>query len=299
MQYDRRKFIKLTGSITTGLALGSAGSMSLFSSCANGAGSIDTFGLQLYSLRDDMPKDPKGVLKQVASFGYKQIESYQHDELGIFWGMGHKEFKKYLDDLGLSILSTHHGVINGFPDNRSDFEKTAAECAETGMKYIFCPWLGAQKTLDDYKRKAELFNQCGEICKKAGLRFGYHNHEYTFQMLEGQMPQDVLMQNTDPALVDFEMDIYWVVTAGQDPEALFKKYPNRFRLCHVKDRMKNTDEREATCTLGEGIINFPKILKTARDNGMQHFIVEHERYDGTTPLKAVEADAAYMKKLKL
>ncbi|MBL7743812.1 MAG: sugar phosphate isomerase/epimerase [Chitinophagaceae bacterium] len=299
MQYDRRKFIKTTGAMTTGLALSSFTGASLLSSCDETGEGIKTFGLQLYSLRDDMPKDPRGVLKQVASFGYKQIESYQHKDLGIFWGMSAKDFKKYLDDLGLSILSTHHGVINGFPENRSDFEKTAAECAEIGMKYIFCPWLGAQKTIDDYKKKAELFNQCGDICKKAGLRFGYHNHEYSFQTLEGQLPQDVLMQNTDPALVDFEMDIYWVVTSGQDPEAWFKKYPNRFRVCHVKDRMKNTSEREATCTLGEGIINFPKILKTAKATGMEYYVVEHERYDGTTPLKAVEADAAYMKKFRM
>ncbi|HEY6505915.1 MAG TPA: sugar phosphate isomerase/epimerase [Chitinophagaceae bacterium] len=298
MSYDRRKFIKITGGVTTGLALSSVTGMSLLSSCDDGAGSIKTFGLQLYSLRDDMPKDPKGVLKQVASFGYKNIESYQHSELGIFWGMGYKEFKKYLDDIGLTILSTHHDVIKGFPENKAAFEKTAAEAAEIGIKYIFCPWLGAQKTLDDYKRKADQFNQCGEICRKAGLRFGYHNHEYSFAMLEGKMPQDVIMENSDPALVDFELDIYWVVTAGQDPEAWFKKYPNRFRLCHVKDRMKNATEREATCTLGEGIIDFPKILKTAKANGMQYYIVEHERYDGTTPLKAVEADAAYMKKLK-
>lgn len=298
MQYDRRKFIKLTGGITTGLALGSFTGSSLLA-CNNEDKKTKTFGLQLYSLRDDMPKDPKGVLKQVASFGYKQIESYQHDNLGIFWGMTNKEFKSYLDSLDMTIISTHLGGIDNFPNNRSDFEKTAAEAAEIGMKYILCPWLGPQKTIDDYKRKADHFNQIGDICKKAGLRYGYHNHDYSFLPLEGQVPQDVLMQNTDPALVDFEMDIYWVVTAKADPEAWLKKYPNRFRLCHVKDRIKNSTEHDATCTLGEGSIDFPRILATAKSTGMQYYVVEHERYDGTTPIKAVQADAEYMKKLEV
>ena len=106
------------------------------------------------------------------------------------------------------------------------------------------------------------------------------------------------MENTSPDLVDFEMDIYWVVTGKQDPEAWLNKYPNRFRLCHVKDRIKGSTEHDATCILGEGSIDFPKILKTAKKDGMQYYVVEHERYDNTTPLKAVEADAVYMKKLK-
>src|SRR5678816_3743854 len=114
-------------------------------------------------------------------------------------------------------------------------------------------------------------------------------------MVEGQLAQDTYMQNTDASIVDFEMDIYWVVTAQQDPEAWLKKYANRFRLCHIKDRTKGTTDREVSCDLGKGSINFSKILKTAKENGMQYFIVEQERYDNTTPLKAVATDAGYMK----
>jgi sugar phosphate isomerase/epimerase len=108
-----------------------------------------------------------------------------------------------------------------------------------------------------------------------------------------------MMQNTDASLVDFEMDIYWVVTGGQDPEVWFKKYPKRFRACHVKDRIKNSTEHDASCILGEGSIDYPKILKAAMAAGIEYYIVEHERWDNTTPLKAAEADAAYMKKLKI
>ncbi len=117
--------------------------------------------------------------------------------------------------------------------------------------------------------------------------------------MDGQFPQDIMMANTDPALVDFEMDMYWVITGGQDPIAWIKKYPKRFRLCHVKDRMKGATETGASCVLGEGSIDYPSILKEAKTLGMEYFIVEQERYDGTTPLKAAEADAAYMKKLKV
>ncbi|MEI9807427.1 MAG: hypothetical protein WDO16_05830 [Bacteroidota bacterium] len=160
MQYDRRKFLKITGGVTTGLALGSMSGMSLLSSCDKGA-AIQSFGLQLYSLRDDMPKDPKGILKQVAAFGYKQIESYQHSELGIFWGMSNTDFKKYMDELGMTIVSSHCDI-------NTDFEKKAAEAAAIGMKYLMCPYKGPQKSLEDFKRFAEEFNQKEKYVKRTG-----------------------------------------------------------------------------------------------------------------------------------
>ncbi|HKZ67651.1 MAG TPA: hypothetical protein VJ111_14895, partial [Chitinophagaceae bacterium] len=123
--------------------------------------------------------------------------------------------------------------------------------------------------------------------------------DYTFKELEGQMPQDVLMNGTDPSLVDYELDMYWVVAGGQDPETWLKKYKNRFKLCHVKDRTKGATEAADSCTLGEGSIDYPRILKTAKEYGIEYYIVEQEKYAGTTPLKAVEADAEYMKKLKI
>jgi sugar phosphate isomerase/epimerase len=291
MKYNRRKFLQLTGAATSGFALASMSGVSLLSSCTNKGADISTFGLQLYTLRDDMPKDPKGVLKQVAAAGYKQIESYEGPQ-GIFWGMSNTDFKKFNEDLGMSVIASHADITK-------DFEKKANEAAAIGMKYLICPWLGPQASLDEYKKKAELFNQCGEICKKAGLKFAYHNHAYSFEQVEGQFPQDVMMDNTDNALVEYEMDIYWVVTANQDPEVWLKKYKNRFRLCHIKDRIKNTTEKEATCTLGEGSINYSKVLKTAKENGMDYFVVEQERYDNTTPLKSIVANANYMKALKL
>jgi sugar phosphate isomerase/epimerase len=285
----RNEFLKISG----GLALaGLASQTGLASVCDfEEYKKIKSFGVQLWTLRDDMGKDPKSVLKQVASFGYKQIESFEGQK-GMFWGMTNKEFKIYMNELGMKIIASHCGIDK-------DFEKKAAEAGEIGMKYLICPWKGPQKDIDAFKKFADEFNSKGEICKKNGLRFAYHNHDYSFVDMKGEMGQDILMKGTDPGLVDFELDMYWVATAGQDIEAWLKKYPNRFRLCHIKDRMKNTKDSQASCELGAGSIDYTKILKTARQTGMKYFIVEQERYDGTTPLKAVEANAKYMKGLNI
>lgn len=292
MNYNRRNFLHLSGSIAAGFVIAPFGS-DLFSKneIADVTKKKKAFGLQLYSLREDMPKDPKGVLKQVALFGYKQIEGYEGPK-GMFWGMSNTDFKKYMDELGMEFITCHCNIDK-------DFEKKAAEAAAIGMKYLICPSRGGSKTVDDFKRVSDDFNKKGEICKQNGIRFGYHNHEYSFKEIDGQMPQDIMMQNTDPSLVDFEMDIYWVVTGNQDPIVWLNKYPNRFVLGHVKDRIKGATERGASCILGEGSIDFPKIIKVTKANGMKYFIVEHERYDNSTPLKCVEADAAYMKKMKI
>lgn len=291
MNQDRRKFLKLTGGLTTGLMLSNISGASLLSGCESAKGS-NVFGIQLYTLRDVLPKDPKGILKELSGYGYKQIESYEGGS-GMFWGMTNTDFKKYMDDLDMTVVSSHCDI-------NKDFEKKAADAAAIGMKYLICPWKGPQKSLDDFKKFADEFNQKGEICKKNGIRFAYHNHDYSFKHMDGQMPQDVMMAGTDPSLVDYEMDIYWVVAAGEDPEAWCKKYKNRFTLCHVKDRSKTpgTDNGKNSVDVGTGSIDWSKVLKTAKENGMTYFIVEQEAYPNGTPMEAAKANAAYMKKLK-
>lgn len=286
---ERKEFLKITG----GLALAGLAAKSGFASMTEETGKIKNFGIQLWSVRDDLAKDPKEVLKQLSSYGYKQIESFEGGK-GMFWGMTNKEFKAEMDKLGMKIISSHCNISK-------DFEKKAVEAAEIGMKYLICPYKGPQKDIDAFKKFADEFNQKGEICKKNGIRFAYHNHDYSFTNMNGETGQDVMMKNTDPKLVDFEMDMYWVVTAGQDIEAWLNKYPTRWRLCHVKDRIKNASAKEtdASCVLGTGSINYPKILKTAKKIGMQYYIVEHERWDNTTPMAAAQADAAYMKTLSI
>lgn len=308
MSYDRRKFLRTGGLLASSFAIGGFACNNAETKSGDGNDTLkgDTtastqttgqpltaFGLQLYSLRDDLPKDPKGILKQVAGFGYKQIEGFEGKQ-GMFWGMTNTDFKKYMDDLGMTMISSHCNI-------EKDFEKKAAQAGEIGMKYLIAPWIGPQKTIDEYKKYAERFNKLGDVCKTNGLRFAYHNHGYTFKPLEGQMPQDILMQNTNADTVDYQMDIYWVVTPGADPVAWFNKYPNRFRLCHVKDRMKNASpqDEDASCDLGTGSIDFPSILKVAKEQGVQYYIVEQEKYEGSTPIKSVETDAAYMKNLTI
>ncbi len=293
MQYQRREFLKTTALLGSGVALSQLnGLLGCKTAAANGA-IHENFGLQLYTLRDVLPQDPKGVLTKVASYGYKQIESYE-GEKGIFWGMKNTEFKKLMDDLGMKIVSSHCDI-------NKDFERKAEEASAIGMQYLLCPYLGPQKKLDDFKRFADTFNQRGETCKKHGLKFAYHNHDYSFVPLEGQMPQDVMMQNTEKNLVDYEMDIYWVVTAGQDPITWLNKYPGRFTLGHVKDRKKGaaSTDKDASTIVGTGQINYKEILKTAEQKGMKYFIIEQEAYDNTTPLDAAKADADYMKNVRI
>lgn len=293
MQFTRKRFLKTAAA---GLAISVVGGKLLgcnTASALGNAGKLKEFGLQLYTLRDVMPKDPKGVLKQVAAMGYRQIESYEGDK-GMFWGMKNTEFKKYMDDLGMKIISSHCDIDK-------DFERKANEAAEIGMKYLIDPWIGPQKSIDVFKKMAGEFNEKGDICKKLGLRFGYHNHDYSFVPVDGQKPMDVMIQGTDPALVDFEMDIYWVVTAGEDPIKWFEKYPNRFRLCHIKDRKKNAplSDKDASCVAGDGEIDFAKILKVGQKNGLEYYIVEQEHYDGITSLEAAKENASYLTKLKI
>ncbi len=253
--------------------------------------SLDQFGIQLYTLRDVIPQDPLGTLKKLAGYGFKQIESYDGKQ-GMFWDMPHTEFKKNLDGLGLNMVSAHCNI-------NENFEQKAAQAAEIGMKYLICPYIGPQTSVENWKKVTDKFNECGAICKKNGIRFAYHNHAYSFKAFSGMIPHDFIMDNTDPDLVDHEMDIYWVVTGGADPIEYLTKYKNRFKLCHVKDRMKDAtdDVREATCTLGTGKIDFPKILNVAKENGMEYFIMEQERYDNTTPMDCAKDGADYLKKL--
>jgi sugar phosphate isomerase/epimerase len=219
-------------------------------------------------------------LEQVANDGYKQIESFStgpdHD---IFWGMTAHDFKNFCDSIGLTCISAHCESDYTLNEKLTDeFKRLVDDAAGIGMKYLINPYMIQLKTIDDFKRAAEGFNKQGEICKQAGLKFGYHNHNYSFRKINGVFPQDVMMKNTDPFLVDFEMDIYWIVDAKQDPIEWLKKYLNRFRLCHIKDHYsdkitaelvkKETPEEpelglNVSCDLAKGKIDFSKILKVA------------------------------------
>jgi len=257
---------------------------------------LPAIGIQLYMVKEDMEKDPAGTLSQIGKMGYTQIESFGGNK-GIFWGMSNKEFNKVAADNGLKLISSHYAGDN------EGFEKTAEQAAEIGMKYLIYPWKGPQKSIDAFKKIADEFNNYGAICAKNDLRFAYHPHDYPYKAVDGQLPIDVLLQHTDREFVDFQMDFYYTVTEGQDPEAYIKKYKNRFTLCHMRDVLKERlpvgSEDESACDLGKGIINYPHLLSTGLDNGMKYFFVEQSRFYQETPLQSAKFNADYLKTIKL
>jgi sugar phosphate isomerase/epimerase len=286
MENSRRRFIKLTGLSALAFTTPVKNISAMMKNEILLEKKIPEFGIQLWTVKEDLAVNPKDVLSKLADFGYKQIESFEGKQ-GMFWGMTNKEFKSHLDSIGSKIISSHC-------DTKTDFERKAAEAAEIGMKYLICPYKGAQKSIDDFKKFADEFNRNGEICKKNGIRFAYHNHDYSWKTLDGKIPQEVMMDNTDKDLVDFEMDIYWVVATGTDPQEYLKKYAHRFKLCHVKD-LTNTNGKSESCQLGKGTIDFATILTTAAANGMKYYIVEQEAFTNTNPLESAKVDGAYMK----
>lgn len=287
MTYDRKTFLKMSGLLAGGAAIGT---LPFLKGCNAAQTQAQTdFGLQLYTLRDVITDDPEATIRQVADFGYTQIESYD-GPMGMWWGMGNTGYKSLLDELGMTAISAHANVFE-------EFERKANEAAEIGLTFIVCPWVGPQESMDDFRQIADQFNDMGETANDLGLRFAYHNHAYSFEELEGELPQDVMMNITDPDLVEYQMDIYWVVAAGEDPAAWMEKYPGRFTTCHVKD-LAQADEPEST-VLGTGSIDYGQLLPISREFGMETFIVEQEVYTGTTPIGAVQANAEYMKNLSV
>ncbi len=297
---NRREFMNLTAALSMGAFLPlqfcspkKDESTNQQASIGATEGTLGAFGIQLWSVRESMIANPVETIKTIASYGYNQIEGFNAGK-GIFWGMKNTEFKSLTDDLGLDFISSHTNTYE-------NLEKQAAEAGEIGMKFLINPYVGPQKSMDDFKRLADDFNKQGEICKKNGLRFAYHNHGYTFEELEGQIPQEYLLKNTDQDLVDFELDLYWVYTAGHDPLEWLEKYPNRFPIGHIKDKDETVDRNEpnGSTLIGTGVLDFSTILKKGKDNGMKYFIVEQERFEGTSPMEAAEKNATYMKSLIL
>lgn len=316
---NRRNFIKHAGAFALGTFLlpactmdnknsaDTSGSNSADSTSGAqlkaGAGNLGPIGLQLYSVKDVLEDDLKGTLQQLASYGYKEVESYPGKK-GHYYGMQPKEFKQMLDGMGLVIVSSHFG--SGKTDGKADswhqatmlhgFEELATKAAETGQKYLTCSSLHQSlwATSEDLKRTADLFNKTGEICKKAGLTFAYHNHDFEFNKVGEVEVFDFLLKNTDPALVKYELDIYWAVKGGKDPIAYFQQYPDRFKLCHVKDMDKQDNSKNTE--IGQGTIDYPQILEVAKQNGMEHYLVEQETFTGSS-LESMKMNYDYLASL--
>ena len=269
----------------------SALSLNVFNSCSQESQGQDKYiGLQLYSLRDTMPKAPEATIKNVADMGYAFVEPAGYSE-GKFYGMEPKKFKKVVNDAGMDIISSHTG--QALPDS-SEWDETMEwwdKCIkahkEAGIKYIVQPWMGekAYQSLDTLQRYCEYFNKIGEKCNAQGIKFGYHNHDAEFNTeLEGKTVYDYMLNNTDPDKVLFQIDLYWANEGGADPVNYFKEYPGRFELWHVKD------EKEVGAS---GDMDFKKYFKHTDKAGMKYQIVEVEEYN-YSPLKSVEKSLEFL-----
>jgi sugar phosphate isomerase/epimerase len=236
-------------------------------------------GLQLYTLRDEISKDLEGTLRKVAAIGYMEVEMFGYSD-GKFFGKTPAEFKALLKRYGLNPVSGHYGA--GVENKTAkgtlslDWERAVDDAAELGQKYVACAYLtdNERKSIEDYKKYVDLFNRAGEVARKAGLQFCYHNHDFELKKLNGELPYDYIAGKTDPKLVKLELDLYWVVKAGLNPVELFKQYPGRFPLWHVKDMEKGGNQSFAE--VGTGSINFKEIFAARKTAGLTHFFVEQD-----------------------
>ncbi|MCS3798119.1 sugar phosphate isomerase/epimerase family protein [Niastella sp. OAS944] len=252
-------------------------------------------GLQLYTLRSEMAKDPKGTLAKVAAQGYNTVETYGYGD-GKWFGMNATELRSTLKSHGLSSPSGHTFPASIFLQSRWEekWKPAVTDAKALGQEFIVIPWLEEEyRQADNYKKIAAALNKAGEIAKKTGLKLAYHNHDFELAPAGGTTGYDTLLKDTDPKLVFFEMDIYWVSKAGKDPLALFAKHPGRFAMWHVKD-MDNTPKKFFT-EVGNGVINYKKIFNYAKQSGMKYFFVEQDMCPGA-PLDSTAKSIAYLKK---
>jgi len=301
MNSSRRKFIQ-----TSALAVAGAAIMPdlLFGK----AKKIERLGLQLYSVRDAMGKDPAGSLKKLADMGWVHVEHANYVNRK-FYGYSAKDFKKLLADTNLQMPSGHtvmtaHDWDTTANDFTDKWKYTIEDAAEAGQRYVISPWLdeALRTDMDALKRFMTQMNKCGELCKSHGMTFGYHNHNFEFKTKIGDGTlYDYILTNTDKDLVAQQMDVGNMLGAGGIALDLLKKYPGRFELMHVKDEIKSTtgqgmDGYDSTI-LGEGVMPIKDIVKEARKmGGTSQFIVEQESYQGKDPFDCVKIDLQIMKK---
>jgi len=242
-------------------------------------------GIQLYSVRDQMKADFEGTLARVAEIGYKEVE------FAGYFNHTPADVRAILDRHGLAAPSTH------VPIGEQDAWKAALDTAKAiGHDYIVMPWIPEEKrlTLDAWKNTADVFNRAAQMAHDAGLQFAYHNHDFEFPKLEGQVPYDVLLSNTDPKLVQLEIDLYWMTKAGQDPLAYFARWPGRVPLVHVKDSAGPPEHKMVD--VGQGKIDWKRIFAKREQAGIKHFFVEHDQ--PPQPFEDIAASYNYLKNLE-
>lgn len=286
----RRTFLKQAGLITP--------AMLLLPDALLAAAKPKNVGLQLYTLRELISKDPRGVIEKVAAAGYKEVELFGLNN-GSFFGIPVAEFAALLKSHGLKAISGHYMpakfLFADTEEGTREINDMIGHAVTMGNTYFTIPWLPAEKrsSLDDYKKIAAKLNTGAELAKKAGLKFAYHNHDFEFKSYDGTTGFDILTRETDKDLVKFELDIYWVAFSGIDTVSLFNQLKGRVPLWHVKDMDKVN--RSNNTEIGNGTIDYSAIFKAAKISGMKHFFVEQETNYVPDPISSVEASIKYIK----
>lgn len=264
---SRRRFLKTGTYLAAGTVL-----VSPFSCKTKSQGSQGKeIGIQIHSVRPQLEADFEGTMKKIAEIGFKLIEGYGLGTDGLFLEkIAPLEYRKLVNDLGMKFVSTHTRLF------QPEEAKTILDASlEAGVKYALIPAVPEElrEGVDTYKQFANRLNLIGEVFEGSGVIFGFHNHEYEFEEKDGQIPFEILLNETDPGLVTFQLDLYWAVKGGADPLDLINKFPGRFSSFHVKD----ADEDLGRETVGKGIIDFEAILNARAQAGLDYYFVEDFR----------------------
>lgn len=259
-------------------------------------------GLQLYSVREFLPKDYEGTLKQLAAMGFQEVEA------AGFFKHSAAEVKQAMDAAGLRCVSAHYGMSDLQPHLNEIIEFSKG----VGQEYIVCSspmmrnpvkglsWNAMMDAvpLDDWKWNAEQFNTIGEKVQQAGMKFGYHNHFVEFHDKGGIRPYDVILRTTDPKLVTMEMDVGWVVVGGGSPEEYLTRYPTRFSMLHVKQfklQGWKPGEEPVSTEMNQGSLDYKRIFAAAKKASIRHIFVEQEAFPDMAPMEALKVDAEWLK----
>jgi sugar phosphate isomerase/epimerase len=290
---NRRKFITQTGVLSAAALLPIHG----FSSSASPKYKM---GLQLFTIRQDMARDAIASLKSARAMGYEDVETYGFDSVkDTYYGYRSSEFKKILDDLQITASSGHYDFAPFLTKTDEELKRFVDQCIKgahaVGMKYITWPWMAPeQRTMDNFKLLSAKLNLIGRQVNDAGLGFAYHNHDFEFTDYNGKIGYDIILNETDPALVKLQMDLYWVMHSSKlSPKEWIKKQPGRYVMWHIKDMDKIT--RDYT-ELGNGSIDYTEILPDPKQAGLEFYYLEQGGNFAHNPMKSIADSADYFKK---
>ncbi len=247
------------------------------------APSIPAIGLQLYTVRSEMRNSVERTLERIAEIGYQEVEFWQ------YYDRSASAIRTLLDELGMTSPAVHVGL----EQLETEWEATVDFAATVGHRYLVVAYvdLGDRGDLDQYRRIVDRFNEISERARAAGMVFGYHNHDFEFEAVDGQIPFDVMLEHADPA-IQFEMDLFWIIRGGGDPFDYFRRYPGRFPMVHVKDMTSDG----SMVDVGAGEIDFAGIFAQSDRAGIQHYFVEHD--NPGSPFGSIRASYDYLRRLE-